>query len=179
MFINTRYSTVYSLQKNSKIIPVSNRNSATNIKKVKDSKNSFFDSGLKDAIDNVKTLSDGNLYKTKSIIKSVYESESKRFAIETLNFIDVSTNIEELKLNNNKEPLIELTPKEDFQDRGNWYDSDNFEKSPAYREVVESKKLEEVVGKLKNVALEKSVPKKLFLTEVDKDQLNFSLKKTS
>lgn len=185
MLINTRYSTIYNIQRSQAIKAINeneeNRNSGRSFsanlqdaeEEYKDSKNSIVNNlvtkDINSSIENIKFFSGGDEARIKFAIKELYEADSTIYAIKTSNFLDVSEEVEEIK---NSQLNENVSEGEDFGERGVWYDSNDFEKSLAYRETIEDNILEENILKIKNKK-ENDLSKEDFLLEIEQERFEF------
>lgn len=189
MLINTRYSTIYNIQRSQAIKAISEDEESRNRgksfianfqdaeEKYSDSKDNIADNlitkDINSSIENIDFFSDGDETKIKFAIRELYEAESIRNVINNINFVDVSDEIEELK---NEEFDKNISEDQTFEERGGWYDSNDFEKSMAYRETIEDNILESDILKLKNIK-ENNSSKENFLLEVEQERFGFNNRK--
>lgn len=192
MLINTRYSTIYNTQKSQSIKAISEKEEQRNsgksfsanfrdsAEKYKNSENNINNTNnnlvtkdITSAIENIKFFSDGDKSKMKFAIEELYEAESIRYAIKESNFVDLSDEIEEIKSNEKED---DTSADKEFSERGIWYDSNDFEKSMAYRETIEDKVLESNVIKLKHKK-GNTLTKENFLSEIEQERFGFNNRK--
>ncbi|MGL5256878.1 MAG: hypothetical protein ACRC76_07545 [Proteocatella sp.] len=192
MLINTRYSTIYNTQKSQSIKAISEKEEQRNsgkyfsanfqdsAEKYKNSENNINNTNnnlvtkdITSAIENIKFFSDGDKSKMKFAIEELYEAESIRYAIKESNFVDLSDEIEEIKSNEKED---DTSAYKEFSERGIWYDSNDFEKSMAYRETIEDKVLESNVIKLKHKK-GNTLTKENFLSEIEQERFGFNNRK--
>lgn len=192
MLINTRYSTIYNTQKSQSIKAISEKEEQRNsgkyfsanfqdsTEKYKNSENNINNTNnnlvtkdITSAIENIKFFSDGDKSKMKFAIEKLYEAENIRYAIKESNFVDLSDEIEEIKSNEKED---DTSADKEFSERGIWYDSNDFEKSMAYRETIEDKVLESNVIKLKHKK-GNTLTKENFLSEIEKERFGFNNRK--
>lgn len=192
MLINTRYSTIYNTQKSQSIKAISEKEEQRNsgksfsanfqdsAEKYKNSENNINNTNnnlvtkdITSAIENIKFFSDGDKSKMKFAIEELYEAENIRYAIQESNFVDLSDEIEEIKSNEKED---DTSADKEFSERGIWYDSNDFEKSMAYRETIEDKVLESNVIKLKHKK-GNTLTKENFLYEIEQERFGFNNRK--
>lgn len=189
MLINTRYSTIYNIQKSQAIKAISedeeNRNSGNSFvanfqnyeEKYSDSQDSIADKlitqDINSTIENIKFFSGGDETKIKLAIDQLYENDNIRSVIKSVNFVDISNEIDELGADEDQNSTSE---DETFSERGIWYNSNNFDKSMAYREIIEDNVLESNVLELKNIK-ENNESKENFLSELEQERFGFNNRK--
>lgn len=198
MFINTRYSTIYAIQKDQRIRAISERESdersrwSFNAEFENSSEKSKMDynesqkeivgKDAKTVIENIKFLSDGKPSRIASTVRELYEADSMRYAVESTNFMDLSDKIKEwLEVDTDDENVesSETAKKaEQSSGQGDVYVEEDFGTSKAYRETVEEKVLEDTVLKLKPQE-DNELPKDLFLAEMEKERYGFNFRKIS
>lgn len=197
MFINTRYSTIYAIQKDQRIRAISERESDEKSRRnfsaefenssekskmdYNESQKDIVGKDAKTVIENIKFLSDGKPSRIASTVRELYEADSMRYAVEATNFIDLSDKIKEwLEVDDdeNVESSETVKKSEESSVKSDMYAQEDFGNSKAYRETVEEKILEDTVLKLKPQD-EKELPKDLFLAEMEKERYGFNFRKIS
>lgn len=189
MFIDTRYSTIYAIQKNQSIKAINeNENNRRSFSAEFESsyEKSKMDSNelqkdivgkdIKSAIENVKFLSNGKMSKISATVRALYEADNMRYAVETSNFMDLSNKIEEWI---DVEPESKLLDSDnEFNSRWKTDESEDFESSFAYRESVKQRVLEGSLLELRE-SKENNLSKKQILSEVEQDRYGFNFRKVS
>lgn len=189
MLINTRYSTIYNIQKSQAIKAISEdeeyRNRGKSFianfqdyeEKYSDSKDNIADNliteDINSTIENIKFFSGGDETKIKLAIDQLYENDNIMSVIKSANFVDISNEIDQLGINEEENTVSE---DQTFEDRGMWYDSNDFEKSMAYRETVEDNILESDILRLRDIKQNNS-SKENFLSELEQERFGFNNRK--
>lgn len=192
MFIDTRYSTIYAIQKNQSIKAINeNENNENNRRSFSAEFESSYEKSkmdsnelqkdivgkdIKSAIENVKFLSNGKMSKISATVRALYEADNMRYAVETSNFMDLSNKIEEWI---DVEPESKLLDSDnEFNSRWKTDESEDFESSFAYRESVKQRVLEGSLLELRE-SKENNLSKKQILSEVEQDRYGFNFRKVS
>ncbi len=186
MFINTRYSTIYAIQKDQRIRAISERESDEGSRRnfsaefenysekskadYSESQKDIIGKDAKTVIENIKFLSDGKPSRISSTVRELYEADSMRYAVETTNFMDLSDKIREWLDEENTDIKEKVEPRKQSDD--------GFGNSKVYKEIAEERNLEDAVLKLKPKD-DKELPKELFLAEMEKERYGFNFRKIS
>lgn len=189
MFINTRYSTIYAIQKSNRIKAISedekNRKNfsaefedsskKTNIDS-NESQKDIVGKNAKAVMENVKFLSDGKNSRISATVRALYEADNMRYAVESANFMDFSNKIEEwIEV---ESELKFINSDNEFDSRWKADESEDFESSFAYRESVKQRVLEGSLLELKE-SNENNLSKKQILSELEQERYGFNFRKVS